>query len=120
MSTYTTGELAKECDVSVRTVQYYDQKDLLKPTSLSENGRRLYSEEDLKKLRQVCLLKSLGLSLSTIKGVLSSEDPGKILSVLLNEQIKKPSVPSPKKRKSSAPSKRCGTILPHPLPFRLH
>ena len=30
MSTYTTGELAKECDVSVRTVQYYDNKDLLK------------------------------------------------------------------------------------------
>ena len=88
MSTYTTGELAKECNVSVRTVQYYDQKDLLKPTSLSENGRRLYSEEDLKKLQQICLLKSLGLSLSAIKGVLTSEDPGKILSVLLNEQIK--------------------------------
>ena len=88
MSTYTTGDLAKECDVSVRTVQYYDQKDLLKPSSFSENGRRLYSDEDLKKLRQICLLKSLGLSLSAIKGVLNSEDPGKILSVLLNEQVK--------------------------------
>lgn len=88
MSTYTTGELAKECNVSVRTVQYYDNKDLLKPTSLSENGRRLYSDEDLKKLRQICLLKSLGLSLSAIKGVLNSDDPGKILQLLLQEQSK--------------------------------
>lgn len=86
MSTYTTGELAKACDVSVRTVQYYDKKDLLKPTSLSENGRRLYTEEDLTQLRRICLLKSLGLSLNAIKGVLSNEEPHRILKLLLNEQ----------------------------------
>ena len=47
MSKYTTGELAKLCGVSVRTVQYYDSRNILAPSELSEGGRRLYSEEDL-------------------------------------------------------------------------
>lgn len=45
MSKYTTGELAKLCNVSVRTVQYYDSRNILVPSELSEGGRRLYSEE---------------------------------------------------------------------------
>ncbi len=88
MSKYTTGELAKLCDVSVRTVQFYDTKDILKPTELSEGGRRLYTEADLEKLRTICLLKSLGLSLDSIKGILQSETPSKILMLLLDEQTK--------------------------------
>jgi DNA-binding transcriptional MerR regulator len=86
MSTYTTGELAKLCEVTVRTVQFYDEKDLLKPTELTEGGRRLYTDEDLKKLILICLLKSLGLSLDTIKGILGSENQNKVLLLLLDEQ----------------------------------
>jgi len=88
MSQYTTGELAKLCDVSVRTVQFYDTKSLLKPTALTEGGRRLYSDADLKKLRLICLLKSLGLSLGSIEGILGSKTPGKVLLLLLDEQLK--------------------------------
>lgn len=47
MSKYTTGELAKLCNVTVRTVQYYDKRGILIPTELSEGGRRLYTESDL-------------------------------------------------------------------------
>ena len=47
---YTTGEVAKLCGVSVRTVQYYDTRNILIPSELSEGGRRLYSEEDVKRL----------------------------------------------------------------------
>ena len=50
MAQYTTGELAKECGITVRTVQFYDQRGILVPSALTEGGRRLYSEEDLKKL----------------------------------------------------------------------
>jgi DNA-binding transcriptional MerR regulator/DNA-directed RNA polymerase subunit RPC12/RpoP len=88
MSTYTTGELAKLCDISVRTVQFYDARDLLKPTELTEGGRRLYSDDDLKKLSLICLLKSLGLSLDSIQGILNSENPNKVLLLLLDEQEK--------------------------------
>ncbi len=36
MSAYTTGEVARLCGISVRTVQFYDAKDLLHPSSLTE------------------------------------------------------------------------------------
>jgi len=88
MTNYTTGELAKRCQVTVRTVQFYDTKDLLKPTALTEGGRRLYTEDDLQKLRLICLLRTLDLSLDSIKGILQSEEPNKILLLLLEEQAK--------------------------------
>ena len=47
MSLYTTGELAKKCNVSVRTIQYYDERGILVPTDLTEGGRRLFSDKDI-------------------------------------------------------------------------
>lgn len=88
MSKYTTGELAKRCGVSVRTVQFYDTKGVLKPTDWTEGGRRLYSHEDFKKLRFICVLKSIGLSLDAIKSILESDTSGKVLLVLFEEQLK--------------------------------
>jgi len=88
MSRYTTGEMAKQCNITVRTVQFYDTKGLLCPTDLSEGGRRLYTEDDLAKLRLICLLKTLGLTLTAIQGILQSEQPAKVLNVLLDEQAK--------------------------------
>ncbi len=89
MSYYTTGEMAKLCGVSVRTVQFYDTKGLLPPSDLTEGGRRLYAESDLNRLRLILMLKSFGLSLDTIIGVLKSEAPGKVLYLLLGEQLKR-------------------------------
>jgi len=86
MSAYTTGEVAKLCGISVRTVQFYDAKDLLHPSSLTEGGRRLYAEDDLSRMRLICALKSLGLSLDSIRSILKSEHPEKVLLLLLNEQ----------------------------------
>lgn len=88
MSQYTTGEVAKLCGISVRTVQFYDTKQLLNPSALTEGGRRLYSEADLQTMRLICTLKSLGLSLASIKGILDSDKPQKILLLLLQEQEK--------------------------------
>ena len=88
MSKYTTGEMAKLCNVSVRTVQYYDMKGIVHPSDLTEGGRRLYSDDDLRKFQLVCTLKTIGLSLNSIKSVLESELSGKILTILLDEQIK--------------------------------
>ena len=51
MSKYTTGEIAKLCNVTVRTVQYYDTRGILEPSELSEGGRRLYTDEDLQKMK---------------------------------------------------------------------
>ena len=88
MSQYTTGEITKECGISVRTVQFYDTKGLLEPSELTDGGRRIYSDEDLKQMRLICMLKSFGLSLDAIKDILKSADPAKILLLMLDEQIK--------------------------------
>lgn len=48
MSKYTTGEIAKLCGVSVRTVQYYDTRNILTPSELTEGGRRLYFRRGFK------------------------------------------------------------------------
>ena len=80
----TVGELAKQAKVSIRTLQYYDKIDLLKPTGFSEGGRRIYSSKDVAVLHQIITLKSLGFSLNDIKEriipVNSPEDAVKILN----------------------------------------
>ena len=57
MSQYTTGEIAKLCAVTVRTVQYYDKRGILVPSALSEGGRRLYSDDDLSRMKVICFLR---------------------------------------------------------------
>ena len=86
MSKYTTGEIAKLCGVTVRTVQYYDTRGVLVPTELTEGGRRLYSEDDLKRMKIICFLRELGLSIDSISQLLSEDDPGSVISLLLEQQ----------------------------------
>ena len=86
MSKYTTGEIAKLCGVSVRTVQYYDTRNLLVPSELTEGGRRLYSEDDLKMMKIICFLREAGLPINSITALLQEENPESIISVLLKEQ----------------------------------
>lgn len=86
MSLYTTGEIAKLCGVSVRTVQYYDSRNILVPCELSEGGRRLYSEDDLQRMRIICFLRDIGLSINSIGELFSDEDPGSVISILLDQQ----------------------------------
>ena len=86
MSKYTTGELAKLCGVTVRTVQYYDTRGILIPSELSEGGRRLYSEDDLKRMKVVCFLRELDLPIDAISQILKEEHPEKVISLLIGQQ----------------------------------
>lgn len=86
MSTYTTGELARRCGVSVRTVQFYDKKDLLRPAAHSEGGRRLYDDASEKRLKAIMLFKALGLSLEAIAEILRSGRPADTLDLLLDRR----------------------------------
>lgn len=83
---YTTGEIAKLCGVSVRTVQYYDSRNILVPSELSEGGRRLYSEQDLKRMKIICFLRDAGISINSISELLAEENPKNVISVLLEQQ----------------------------------
>ena len=86
MSNYTTGELAKLCGVTVRTVQYYDTRGVLAPSALSEGGRRLYSDGDLRRMRVICFLRELGLPIETVKQILAEQNAGDVIDLLLQQQ----------------------------------
>ena len=86
MSQYTTGEIAKLCGVTVRTVQYYDKRGVLVPSALSEGGRRLYSGDDLRRMKVICFLRELGLPLDAIGQLLAEEDPGSVIEILIDQQ----------------------------------
>lgn len=86
---YSTGELAKLCNVSSRTIQYYDREGILKPAELNQSGHRVYTEEEVKKLRCICLYKALGFSLEEIKSIVDGKDNFSLLCDLLMRQQKK-------------------------------
>ena len=88
MSKYTTGEIAKLCGVTVRTVQYYDTRGILVPGELSEGGRRLYTEDDLKRMKVICFLRELDLPIDAISQILNEEHPEKVISLLIEQQEK--------------------------------
>lgn len=86
MSKYTTGEIARLCGVTVRTVQYYDRRNILNPSELSEGGRRLYTEDDLRRMKLICYLRSLGLPIDSIAQLLAEGNSREVIALLLAQQ----------------------------------
>ena len=64
---YSSGEFARMAGVTLRTIRYYDKRNILKPSLVSEAGARFYTEEDFARLQQILLLKYLGFSLDDIR-----------------------------------------------------
>ncbi|MBQ8087832.1 MAG: MerR family transcriptional regulator [Clostridia bacterium] len=88
MSQYTTGELAKLAGVSVRTVQYYDSRGILSPEQRSEGGRRLYTDDDLNRLKLICFLRGLDLPIQKIGEILEAPEGENTISLLLEQQAR--------------------------------
>lgn len=82
---YRTGQLAGKAAVSERTLRYYDRVGLLSPSSYTEAGYRLYTNEDLLNLQQILALKFLGFSLEEIKALLRT-GPRQIQEVLAQQK----------------------------------
>lgn len=61
MSEYTIGDLAKKLNITTRTIRYYDQKGMVKPSRVSESGYRLYSDEQIKQIKTDYLFKGARL-----------------------------------------------------------
>ena len=70
---YLIKEFADLTNVTVRTLHYYDQVGLLKPSFQKANRYRVYTETDLLKLQQVVTLKFMGFSLDQIRTLLNSK-----------------------------------------------
>ena len=70
----TISQVAELTGISTRTLQYYDEIGLLKPSELTGSGYRLYDDEALQKLQQILFFKELGFKLKEIKEILQKPD----------------------------------------------
>ena len=69
---YKIGDLAKEFDVTLRTLRFYEDRGLIKPERAGTT--RLYSEDDRERLRIALFCKRIGLSIDDIRKVLELHD----------------------------------------------
>ena len=64
-------------EIIISLALLYDTRNILTPSELTEGGRRLYSEEDLKRMKIICFLRDAGISINSIGELLSEHDPGR-------------------------------------------
>ena len=62
--TYSIGEISRTVDLSQRTIRYYEEIGLLHSVRRIENGKRVYTDHDVRRLKFINRLKVLGLSLA--------------------------------------------------------
>ena len=75
MATYTISELAREFDVTPRTIRFYEDQGLLAPERAGTGGRqRVYSQRDRTRLKLTLRGKRLGLSLSEVRDLIDMYD----------------------------------------------
>jgi DNA-binding transcriptional MerR regulator/quercetin dioxygenase-like cupin family protein len=74
-------------NVSVRTLHFYDEIDLLKPAYLKDNGYRFYEEPQLLALQQVLFYRELGFELKQIKQILGRADFEKLDALQSHRKI---------------------------------
>jgi DNA-binding transcriptional MerR regulator len=65
------GELAQKAGVTPRTIRYYENLGLLKPSEREGKGFRYYTEAELAKLHKIDALQSLGLTLEEIGSIIN-------------------------------------------------
>ncbi|MCA9397585.1 MerR family transcriptional regulator [candidate division WWE3 bacterium] len=85
--TYSIKQLAQKIGTTVRTLQYYDNINLLVPDRNTNNGYRYYSENHLSRLRQIQYFKSLGFSLEEIANILDNPKHDEIKALKEQKQL---------------------------------
>lgn len=80
----TVTDVSKLTGISVRTLHYYDEIGLCKPTAISKSGYRLYDDKALEKLQQILYFKEFDIPLKDIKTIM--ENSGLDKNTLLKTQ----------------------------------
>ncbi len=71
---YSSGTFAAMAHVTKKTLRYYDDNNILKPSFVDENGNKYYSDNDFAKLQQIIFLKYLSFQLADIKALTVRND----------------------------------------------
>ncbi|MDE5891805.1 MAG: MerR family transcriptional regulator [Acetatifactor sp.] len=83
----TVSQVAKLTGISRRTLQYYDEIGLLKPSELTSSGYRLYDDETLQTLQQILFFKELGFQLKEIREILEKPDFDRIAAFKKQKEL---------------------------------
>ena len=68
------GVVAERTELSIRTLRHYEEVGLVTPSARSSGGFRLYTEDDVDRLRTIRRMKPLGFTLEEMKRLLESLD----------------------------------------------
>lgn len=85
---YSSGEFARMAHITKKTIRYYDEHNVLKPSYVNPNGARFYTDSDFARLQQILLLKYLGFSLDDIKEMTIHDTDYHFMADSLNLQLK--------------------------------
>jgi DNA-binding transcriptional MerR regulator len=69
MMEYTVQKLGKLAGVSTRTLRYYDEIGILRPSRINSSGYRIYGQKEVDRLQQILFYRELGVSLDEIKKI---------------------------------------------------
>jgi DNA-binding transcriptional MerR regulator len=75
---YTVKQVSTLSGVSVRTLHFYDEIDLLKPAYVQANGYRYYEEPQLLRLQQILFYRELDVPLAEIQRLMGADDDGRL------------------------------------------
>jgi len=84
---YTVKQVAAMSKVSVRTLHFYDEMDLLKPAYHGANGYRFYEEPQLLILQQILFYRELGFELRQIQRILGRADFEKLAALQSHRKV---------------------------------
>ncbi|MCF6742751.1 MerR family transcriptional regulator [Blastococcus sp. KM273128] len=73
------GQVAERTGLSLRTIRWYEEEGLVVPTSRTDGGFRLYSDDDVARLEVIKRMKPLGFALEEMRellGLLADLDAG--------------------------------------------
>jgi MerR family transcriptional regulator, thiopeptide resistance regulator len=89
VKSYQSREFAERAGVTVRALHHYDRMGLLKPSRRSRAGYRLYCDNDLVRLEQIVVLKSIGLPLKELGRLLRQDratSPDALVQTLVRQE----------------------------------
>ena len=81
------NEVAKLTGITVRTLHYYDEIDLLKPSEMTDAGYRLYDSTALETLQQILFFRELDFSLNDIKEIMSNPHYDKVEALTKHKEL---------------------------------
>lgn len=83
----TVKDVSQITGVSIRTLRYYDEIGLLKPTELTEAGYRLYDNKALEKLQEIMFFRELEIPLMDIKKIMDDSNYDKEQALLAQKSL---------------------------------